>query len=353
MPASIRSVAVAFPPTRRDNAWFRTHQPGLVARAQDATLAGVWADFSTESATVYDRSLAPYLQDPFRGTVQRRVMGPDDSAQSMSLAAARAALDAASLAPADVDLILVNALRPDNLVVGDAAWLVKALGIQAPAINFESACSSALVGLQLASDLLQGGRYRRILVLNCCTYTRDVDQNDTFGWFLGDGASAMLVEPGQGDEGLLGAHVIPTTETCGAFAYHLDGETLRIRANRHLAGQSIRHASERYLRACTQGALKEAGLGLDEIDFLIVNTPTAWYAKFCADALGMGMDKVVDNYPRFANIGPALWPNNLHTALSSGRIRPGDTVLGYSVGSVSTATAVVYRVGTVHCGPTP
>jgi 3-oxoacyl-[acyl-carrier-protein] synthase-3 len=353
MSASIRAVAVALPETVRTNDWFREHQPELVAHAHEATLAGVWADFAAADRSLYDRTLAPYLRDPFRGTVARRVMGPDDTAQSLSLAACRRALDAAGLEPSDIDLMLVNALRPDNHVVGDAAWLVKAMGLRAPAINYESACSSALVGLQLASDLVTVGRYRRVMVVTCCTYTRDVDTDDTFGWFLGDGAGAMIVEMGGDDEGLLGTHAIPTVETCGAFAYHLDDGGLRIRADRAIAGPSIREASDRYLRTCTDGAMAAAGVTLDDIDFLVVNTPTAWYGEFCARTLGFGMDRVVDNYPQYANIGPSLWINNLHTALADGRVRPGDLVLGYSVGSVSTATAVVYRMGEVAVGPRP
>lgn len=351
MTGRIRAVAVAFPSTIRTNAWFHDHQPDLVARAHEATLAGVWADFGGKERSLYDQTLAPYLRDPFRGTVERRVMGPDDSAQSLSLTACRRVLTAANLDPSAVDLVLVNALRPDNHVVGDAAWLVKALGMRAPAINFESACSSALVGLQLASDLVSAGRYRRILVVTCCTYTRDVDPNDTFGWFLGDGAGAMLIEAGAPDDGVLGAFVMPTIETCGAFAYHLDGGQLRIRANRELAGPRIRDTSEHYLRTCADGALSAANRSLDDVDFLVVNTPTAWYGEFCAKTLGFGLDRVVNNYPRFANCGPALWTNNLHTGLTSGRIKPGDTILGYSVGSVSTASAIVYRVGEISCGP--
>jgi hypothetical protein len=45
-----------------------------------------------------------------------------------------------------------------------------------------------------------------------------------------------------------------------------------------------------------------------------------------------------------------LWPNNLLTAVQSGRVLSGDLVLGYAVGSVSTATAAVFRVGEVAIG---
>ena len=59
------------------------------------------------------------------------------------------------------------------------------------------------------------------------------------------------------------------------------------------------------------------------------------------------LDRTVDNYPRYANCGPILWPNNLRTAVLDGRVRPGTLVLGYSIGSVSTASAVVFRAGEI------
>lgn len=355
---AIRSIAVAFPETVRRNQWWEDRHPELVANAREATLAKVWADFDPGSASTYDRAIAKHLEDPFRGTVERRVMGPEDSAQAMEAAAAEAALAAGGFEAEDIDLILINALRPDSHVVGDAAYLVRRLGLRAPAIDFESACSSALVGFHLASDLIRAGRYERILVVACCTYTRDVDQGDSFSWFLGDGTAAFVVEAAdRRREGLLGAHTVPTIETCGAFAYHLElvdgAPALRINADKRLAGKSIRDNSESFLRRCVDGALSEAGVSLSAVDFLVVNTPTAWYAEFCATALGMDMSRTVDNYPRFANCGPALWGNNLHTALCEGRVNPGDLVLGYSVGSVSTATAALFRAGDIATGPRP
>lgn len=348
-PGNLRALAVAFPREVRTNAWWEDHHPESVRHAREATLAKVWADFGELS--IYDRAIAPYLSDPFRGTIERRVMSEGMSAQQLEVAAARAALDAAGLGVDDLDLVMIASLRPDSHVVGDAAFVARELGLRAPAIDFETACSSALVGFHLASDLVFAGRYRRILVVICCTYTRDVDMADSFSWFLGDGAAAFIVEPAhEHGAGLLGAHTIPTIETCGAFAYHLEmiesRPSMRIRPDKVIAGKSIRDASESFLRRCVDGALSEAGLSLRDVDFLICNTPTAWYGQFCANVLDMG-DRWIDGYPRFANCGPVLWPNNLHSALAQGRVRPGDTVLGFSVGSVSTASAAVFRVGEV------
>lgn len=351
---SITALAIALPEQVRRNDWWEQHYPEQVANARQSTLAKLWAGFGDAEPSTYDRAIAPYLDDPFRGTVERRVMGPDETALDFEVRACEAALQAGGYAPEDIDLVLVNALRPDTHVVGDAVYLVRRLGLRAPAIDFETACSSSVVGFHLANDLVRAGRYRRILVVSCCTYTRDADHADSFSWFLGDATGAFVVEARDGDEGLLAACTIPTVETCGAFRYDLElvGEQpmLRIAANKRKAGRSIRDMSETFLRRCVDGALREADLRLADVDFLICNTPTAWYASFCAAALGFDMDRVVDNYPRFANCGPALWPTNLHTALDEGRVRPGDLVLSYSVGSVSTASAVLFRAGEIGLG---
>jgi 3-oxoacyl-[acyl-carrier-protein] synthase-3 len=89
---------------------------------------------------------------------------------------------------------------------------------------------------------------------------------------------------------------------------------------------------------------------VDEIDCFVFNTPTAWYADFCSAALGVPRARAVDTYPEYANIGPALLPANLYRAAASGQLRPGDLVLLYTVGSVSSAGALVMRWGEVALG---
>jgi 3-oxoacyl-[acyl-carrier-protein] synthase-3 len=86
---------------------------------------------------------------------------------------------------------------------------------------------------------------------------------------------------------------------------------------------------------------------LSDIDFFVFNTPTAWFAAFAASALGGDPERVANVYPKTANNGPALMPAGLHESASAERIKPGDLVLLYAVGSVSSASAVVMRWGDV------
>jgi 3-oxoacyl-[acyl-carrier-protein] synthase III len=201
------------------------------------------------------------------------------------------------------------------------------------------------------------GDAERVLCVISCSYSRVVEPDDNFGWFLGDGCVAFVVGPCEAGLGYLGSKTINTSDTCGAIWYAMELDDagrpcLRIRAN-DAAGRVLRDTAGVYLQRCVRGAVERAGLELSDVDFFAFNTPTAWYEDFCVRALGIDRERTIDTYPYYANTGPVLWPTNLHHAASLGRVRPGDVVLVYSVGSVSTAGAVVMRWGDVGLGPLP
>jgi len=347
----MRSLAVAYPPVRT-NDWWRERYPALVSSAEQAALSRVWNDaHTTDETRSFDAAMRPYLDDPFRGTRERRVCGPDDSSFTLEVTAARRALEAAGRAPSDIDLCLVASFRSEGIGVGNGAFLVRELGLRCPAINFETACSSSVVGLHTAASLIAAGGYRSVLVVVSCTYCRDADPSDSLSWFLGDGAGAFLVEREQGLGRVLGFATIPTESTCDAFAYHLatDAEgrpRVDMRAGKD-AGPELRRTAAPFLKTCVSRALEDAKLTLSDVGFFVFNTPTAWYADFCAKELGIANESTVSTYSRYANIGPALMPANLHAAAREKKIERGDLVLAYSVGSVSTASAVVFEWGDV------
>jgi len=69
------------------------------------------------------------------GIRERRVVGPGDSTTSLSVAAARKALDRAGLTPDDIDLIIVATCTPDQLLVSEACLVQAELGGNAGAFD--------------------------------------------------------------------------------------------------------------------------------------------------------------------------------------------------------------------------
>ena len=348
--AGIRALAAHLPSTARTNEYWREHHADVVAAHERASLARVFGvtDPAASSAEPFDAEMAPYLADPFRGAVVRRVA--TGSALELDAAAARKALAAAGLDPRDVDLAIVTAFLPDQLGVGNAAFLARELDLRCPAWNLESTCSSALVALQTACAYVRSGEATTVLVVASCTYSKVADPRDSLSWFFGDGAGAFVVGAVPAGEGVLSTSTIHTAETCNTFHYRLVDGAIRIGAGRETS-RILRETAAGYLQACCDRALARAGVGLGDIGLFAFNTPTAWYARTCARALGIPAERAVDTYPLYANVGPALLPINLHHAAASGRISRGDLVLAFTVGSVGTASAAVMRWGDVALGP--
>jgi 3-oxoacyl-[acyl-carrier-protein] synthase-3 len=356
MSAELRSLAIGLPSLVRTNEFFRREHPATVAAIEEKALGKVWSVRSEGELGIFEQAMKRYLDDPFRGTVERPVLAEGESPMTMSVPAAKSALAAANLT--EIDLLISCTFPSAQTGIGEAAFLARALDPRGAAWNVESACSSALVAFDVAASMIESGRHRRVLVVTSCIYSRVTDPWDTLSWTSGDAAAAFVVENGAPGFGLLGSHNVHTAETCDAIGYELvmdersRAPVMRMRT-RAAARDSLRDVSERTVAECCHAAAQKAGVSLDQIALFVPNTPTAWFAEFFARALGVSPERVVDTHPRFANVGPALWPTALHTAARAGRVKRGDLVLLYSVGSVASSSAAVVRWGDVGLGPEP
>lgn len=340
--AGLQALSTHFPETVRHNDWWTEHHPELVATARERTLAKVFSQDS-EPATTFDRAMRPYEKDPFRGAVERRVSGDTTPVELETIAASKA-LDAAGVHPGEVDLLISAGFPKQDLVLGNAVFVAKELGLTGAAWNIESACGGPLNALLTAGALVDAGLYRRVLVSIACTYLDGARPDDTLSWFMGDGAGAFLV--GEGGARLLGGFARHTGETTGTWYHRMEEGRLTMGASKK-TGPVMRATAEPQLRDCTAGALEAAGVTLDDIDFFVFHTPTAWFADFAAQALGIPRERTVCTYARYANVGPALTTTNLYEAASTGRIASGDRVLVFGPGSAASSAAVVLQWGDV------
>lgn len=358
----LQSIAVSVPERVLTNDHWRRNYPELVAKAEERLWMWKPADME-EGSAAFNRAMMPYVHDPFRGAVERRLMATDDPRTSVSFEAdaVRQALEAAALGAEDIDLLICTSFGPDHnrpdQSVGGAAFLARELGLEGAAWNLESACSSLLVAFQTACSLVRIGQYRRALVVVSNVYSRMMDETEPIGWGIGDAAAALVV--GQVAEGIghLGSHSINTSVTCGAIVTDLEVDSegrprYHMRAAKQ-ASRQLRDISQPYLERCTGEALARAGVELADVDFCVFNTPLAWYADFCALALGIDAERTISVYPFYANVGAVLPGINLHHAACWGKIKKNDLVLMYTVGSVSSSCAAVMRWGDVALGPLP
>lgn len=355
MALGIKAVAYAVPEEVRGNDFWYERYPELVASAEERTLARVWARRDAEARNLFDETMEPFLGDLFRGAVERRILAEGETSLGLETLAARRALAAARWTPGEVDLLLLTSFIPDQAGPGNAAYLVRDLGLRCPGINIESACSSTLVSLNTAVGLIASGQYRNALVVSSCSYSRFAPPWDTLSWFMGDGAGAILVGQVPEGRGWVAAHTIHTAASCGTFSLEMvveDGQAVHRMVASKDTGRVMNETAEPCMREVCMGALEKAGIGIEDLACMVTNTPTAWFANFASRVLGIPRDRIVSTYERFANTGPVLIPMNLHETMRQGMLRDGDWVLLYAIGSVSTAVATVVRWSDAALGAT-
>ncbi|MBW4453597.1 MAG: 3-oxoacyl-ACP synthase [Nostoc indistinguendum CM1-VF10] len=353
----IRSLAVSLPSIRHNNDYYREKYPELVAQAEQKSL-GKW--FSLDGSiprNEFDLEMMPYLSDPFRGTVERWVLSPNESPLMLQCRAVKDTLAAAKLSLEDVDLMLVASVWPEQIGFGDAAFLARELGFQGAAWNIDASCGSTLIALQTAYALVSAEQYHNVLVVISCSYSQFVPEHDTASWFLSDGAGAFVVSKLESNQGILGIKTVHAGALCDliypAIAKNIQGNLQVSMQVSKDANRLTRETAVGFLRTCCEGAINAAGVTLEQIDFFIFNTPTAWYARFCMRVLGIEPERTIDLYSQYANIGPVLTVVNMYHAAQLGKISENDLVLVYGFGAAGAASASVMRWGKVALGSAP
>lgn len=356
-PVGISSLALSFPSTKRTTDYYRQKHPDLVAHAEQKNLAKLMSQDNSVPCNEFDLEMKPYLSDPFRGTVEKRILGSGESSLTLEYNAAKEALKAAKLCPDDVDLLLVGSFLPEHIGFGNAAFLARELGLKCGAWNLDASCGSTPVALETACALVQAGSHRNILVVISCTYSRFFDEDDTLSWFFSDGAGAIVVSSLKPNQGILSTKSVNTSVLCDQFFFKLfqdehEKPQLRMEVTKG-TNQVISKASAELLRTCCEGAAAAANVSFEQIDFFIFNTPTAWFANFCTRVLRINPERTINIYPLYANIGPVLSLANLYHAARLNKIRENDLVLIYGFGAASSASASLMRWGNVSLGCDP
>jgi len=108
--------------------------------------------------------------------------------------AAEMALANAGIGPEQVGMVIAGGCSPDTVTPAEACTIAAALGIEAPAFDVNSACSSFAVQMHFLSMMRADAVPDFVLLISAENNTRTVDYNDRRTAVLwGDGTSAALV----------------------------------------------------------------------------------------------------------------------------------------------------------------
>ncbi len=287
------------------------------------------------------------------GIVERHIAGAGESTCSMAAAASREALSRASVAPGDLDLIVLSTATPDRLLPATAVDLQATLGAtRAAAFDLSAACSGWLYGLTVAEGMIAAGRAETALVIGAEKMSAIVNWKDRNTCVLfGDGAGAAVLKRSVESRGILSSFMRSDGSLAellyrphGGASFPITEEILT--QGSHfvtMAGREVFKAAVRSMAEAADRALAGAGMTGDDIDLMIPHQANIRIIESTAKHANIPMDKVFVNIDRYGNTSSASIPIALDEAVEAGRVREGSTVLLVAFGAGFTSASMVVR----------
>lgn len=282
------------------------------------------------------------------GIRSRHLAGEGETTSSLATDAARAALAAARLEPKDIGLIVLATCTPDQTFPATATIVQDRLGCHGGiAFDVGAVCSGFLYAVTVADSMLRTGAANRALVIGAETMSRILDWEDrTTCVLFGDGAGAIVLEArdvAEDGPGIIASRL----HADGAHneLLYVDGgpSTTGTVGHIRMKGREVfRHAVVNLAEVLGE-VLADTGFSPADIDWVVPHQANQRILDATAKKLGLPPEKVIVTVDRHANTSAASVPLALDTAISDGRIKPGDLVMLEAMGGGFTWGASLVR----------
>ena len=311
-----------------------------------ATVAGVGSALPERVVTnAYFETIVDTSDEWIRqrtGIGERRFAADGEATSDLAAAATRRALDAAGIAPDQVDLLICATLTPDTPIPAAAVWTQRKLGIGCPAFDVNAACAGFSFGLSTGTAFIESRAAETVVVVGAEVLSRVLDMTDRSTCVLfGDGAGAVVLRPSDAP-GIVGT-VLGTDGGAAELLIIPAGGSARPATPETVAGREhalkMPSGREVFKRAVTEMAsacrelLEKSGYTPDDVDLLIPHQANSRIMIAVAERLGIGMDRAVVDVEDVGNTSSASIPIALDRVWRAGRVGQDALVLLTSFGA--------------------
>jgi 3-oxoacyl-[acyl-carrier-protein] synthase-3 len=271
------------------------------------------------------------------GIRQRCIADPATNPSDLGAEAARRALAAAGVAPADVDLIVTATSLPDRLLPTTACYIQAKVGCtNAGAVDVLAACTGFLYAFSIGWRHVSSGDYKNVLVIGAETLSRLTNFEDRATCVIfGDAAGAALLQPSDGPSDVLysklgaNGHQGDLIIVPGGGAIDPPSEAM-LREKRHMIrmkGRETYKFAVSTMADLTRDALQHCGWSMDELALLVPHQVNLRIIESASERMGLPMDRICVNIDRYGNTSAASVPVALDEAARTGRLKRGDKVI--------------------------
>jgi len=273
------------------------------------------------------------------GIERRHFAAEGETTSHLGIKAAEAALANAGLTAADIDAVIVATSTADLTFPSVATMVQSGLGMTSGfAFDVQAVCAGFIYAMSTANAFILSGQANRVLVIGAETFSRIMDWQDrTTSVLFGDGAGALVLEAQDGagtgeDRGILAVDL----HSDGRFKdlLYVDGGVSKTQSTGvlRMEGREVfRHAVEK-LAETAHASLTRAGLGADDVDWIVPHQANLRIITRTAQKMGVGMDRVIVTVQDHGNTSAASIPLALSVGVAEGKIKRGDLLVAEAIG---------------------
>lgn len=289
------------------------------------------------------------------GIRERRILEPGLGNSYMAIRAALECLERGGRTPDEVDAIVVGTVTPDMFYPSTACLVQDGIGAsRAWGFDLSAGCSGFIFSLTTGVQLIESGRYDKVLVIGSDVMSTIVDYEDRNTCVLfGDAAGAALLEPcpetGYGVldfiqriDGSGGKHLCMKA---GGSRRPSSFETVKNKEHYvYQEGQQVFKWAVTEMANVSVKILEKNGLTGDDVAFFLPHQANVRIIDASANRMKINRDKVIINIDRYANTTGATIPLCLYDVVAEEkRVKKGDYLVMSAFGAGFTWGSVLIR----------
>lgn len=268
------------------------------------------------------------------GIKERRIM-KDGASSDMAAEAINQLLAKKGIDPLDIELVICGTVTPDYPFPSTANVICDKVGMtNAWGFDLNAACSGFLFALSTASQFIETGKHKKILVVGVDKMSSIVDYEDrTTCVIFGDGAGVVLLEPNEEGLGIIdfvlrtdGSGRQYLIQPAGGSANPPSHQTVEDRM--HFVkqeGKAVFKFAVTNMAEVSAEIMEKNNLTSEDVNWLVPHQANLRIIDATANRMGLPSEKVMINIQKYGNTTAGTLPLCLWDYES--QLKKGDTLI--------------------------
>ena len=288
------------------------------------------------------------------GIFERHIAAEGEATSDMAIAAFKDMQKRFGTNPEEIDLIVVATITPDMFFPSTAALIQDGIGAtNAWGFDLSAACSGFIYAMVVAAQLVESGRYKKVLVVGSDTMSTitDYTNRDTCVLF-GDAASVVLVEPSENEEYGVIDYLVKMDGKGKDLLYMAAGgsrnpathETVDKKMHYiYQEGKPVFKFAVSKMAEISTELLKRNSLKGSDVGLFVPHQANKRIIDACVNRLKLEDSQVMINIDKYANTTAATIPLGIVDGYDEGRLKKGDLLLISAFGGGFTWGSMLIR----------